>query len=196
MQPTSPGDKRNANTGAFVEERYKTFLEDEAGFEAIAKGTWSPASEDAGFRGGYRRYGASKLFLIMMMHELQRRMDQDTTLKNICVLGIDPGTMISGMQRLAPWVIRVLIFKVIYPIVAYLNPNGPVRPTPRSASDVLEATFGSDSADQPKDLYFNGRQPLETSAESRDGRKQKLVWTETAKLAGLKEGETILRDWN
>jgi hypothetical protein len=190
----SPNDKRNAITKAFEEEKYKTFVHDEASFEAIAKGIWSSAEEDSSFRGGYRRYGASKLFLIMMMHELQRRLDREAALKNICVLGVDPGPMISGLQRLSPWVIQVLIYKVIYPILVYFYPNGPIRPTRRSASDVLEAAFGSGSGELPKDLYFDGTRPLETSAESRDVQKRNLVWTETAKYALLKEGDTILGD--
>jgi hypothetical protein len=63
--------------------------------------------------------------------------------------------MITGMQRLAPWVIRVLIFKIVYPFVLYLNPNNDMlRLTSRSASDVLEATFAAfDGRKKPKDKY-------------------------------------------
>lgn len=189
----SPDDKRNAATKAFVEERYKTFVHDEASFEAIAKGTWSSAEEDPSYRSGFRRYGAAKLFLIMMMYELQRRIDQEVTLKNIRVVGVDPGTMISGLQRLAPWIIRVLIFKFIYPIMLYMQPNGSIRSTRRSASDILEDAFGSVSLQETS--YFDGREPLDTSTESRDKQKQNLVWTETAKYAQLKEGDTILGNW-
>lgn len=129
-----------------------------------------------------------------MIYELQQRMDQEAALKNIRVLGVDPGAMISGLQRLAPWVIRVLIYKFIYPVLIYLHPNnGHIRPTRRSADDVLEVAFGS--RELQKDVYFEDRQPFETSAEARDGQKRKLVWTETVRLAQLKEGDTILSDW-
>jgi len=196
MIQSSPQDKRNGATKAFEEEKYKTFVHDEADFEAIAKGTFSPAAEDSSFRSGFRRYGAAKLFLIMMMYSLQRRMNQDAELKNICVLGVDPGSMITGLQRNAPWIIRVLIFKIINPIILYLSPNGNnVRSTQRSASDVLEAAFGSGSGELPKSLYFDARQPLETSVESKDDQKQNLVWTETAKIAQLREGDTLLSEW-
>ncbi|KAK2589926.1 hypothetical protein QQS21_012398 [Conoideocrella luteorostrata] len=197
-QGHDPNDPRNARGGAFKEERYKELVHDGASFEAIAKGTWSPATEEAGFRGGFRRYGAAKLFLIMMMHELQRRIDQDAAIKNICVLGVDPGTMITGLQRLAPWFIRVVIFQVIYPIIVYMFPNGSTVRTPqKSAFDVLEVTFSTDlgGGKLPKDLYFIGTQPLETSAESRDAHKQQLVWRETVKLTNLKENDTILGNW-
>ncbi|KAI1126515.1 putative short-chain dehydrogenase [Nemania abortiva] len=195
-QAHDPEDPRNARTGAFDDPKYKTFVSDAASFHAIAKGEWSPATEDASFRGGFRRYGASKLFLVMMQHELQVRLNADPALNKISVLGVDPGAMISGLQRLAPWFIRVLIFKVIYPFVLYMNPdNGLVRPTSRSASDVLEAAFGALGEGLPKDKYFDGRAPLETSKESQDPIKRELVWAESAKLASLQEGETVLGKW-
>ncbi|KAI1345674.1 putative short-chain dehydrogenase [Xylaria sp. FL0043] len=196
-QGHDPEDPRNVRGGAFNDPKYKSFISDAASFEAIAKGAWSPATEDASFRGGFRRYGASKLFLIMMQHELQARLDEDPALNKICILGLDPGTMISGLQRLAPWFIRVLLFKVIYPFVLYINPdNGPVRPTSRSASDTLELAFGGEEEDDlPKDKYFDGRVPLETSTESKNPAKRELVWAETVKLTGLKAGETVLSKW-
>jgi hypothetical protein len=194
---TSPYDKRNEQTKAFVDEKYKTIVHDQANFEAIAKGTWSSAQENPSFHSGFRRYGAAKLFLIMMMHELQHRMNQDPALKTICILGVDPGTMSTGLQRHAPWIIRVLMFQIIFPIVAMLMPNGPVRTTQKSASHILQAAFESNSvlSQFPKDLYFNGTEPLETSAESRDTRKRYLVWKESVRYAHLKEGETVLVNW-
>ncbi|RYO88773.1 hypothetical protein DL764_008690 [Monosporascus ibericus] len=192
-QAHNPKDPRNAMGRAFVDPKYQTIVTDAARFEAISKGSWSP---DASFQGGFRRYGVSKLFLIMMQHELQARLNADPTLSNICILGVDPGTMVSGLQRLAPWVIRVLIHKIIYTALLWLNPNnGLVRPTSGAAADVLEAAFGTQGGELPKDKYFDGRSPFETSEESRDTEKRELVWKETVKLAGLKDGETVLTTW-
>lgn len=133
----------------------------------------------------------------MMQHELQARLDADTELSKLCVIGIDPGTMATGMQRLAPWVIRVLFFKVIFPFLLYISPNNaPLRPPSRVACDVLEETFGmGERGELPKDKYLHGRVPKETSDESRDVAKRALVWSETIKLTGLKEGETVLTNW-
>ncbi|KAI1122335.1 hypothetical protein F5Y10DRAFT_287275 [Nemania abortiva] len=109
----------------------------------------------------------------MMPHELQARLDAYPSLSRICVLGVDPGTMISSMTRLAPWFIRVLLFKVIYPLVLYLSLNGLVRSMSRSAGDSLDAMFGVDEEGNPlKDKYFNGRALLETSEESMDAVKR------------------------
>lgn len=133
----------------------------------------------------------------MMQQELQARLGADAELSKICVLGVDPGPMISGLQRLAPWMIRVLAFKIIYPLILYLKPNnGMIRSPSRSAGDVLEAAFKAGEMEGfPKDKYFDGRTPLETSEESRNAAKRELVWKETVRLAGLKEGQTILANW-
>ncbi|KAI0180784.1 putative short-chain dehydrogenase [Hypoxylon sp. FL1284] len=191
-QSHDPYDKRNDAGKAFEKEEYKTFVHDQASFEAIAKGFWSSAAEDPSWRSGFRRYGAAKLFLIMFMHELQQRLNQDPRLSNIRVLGVDPGTMSTGLQRLAPWFIRVVMFRVMFPIIAMLMPNGPVRTTQMSAKDVLRATFEEPC---PKDCYMYNMKPLETSAESRDRQKRAMVWKETVRYAQLKEGETVLTNW-
>ncbi|KFA68495.1 hypothetical protein S40285_05403 [Stachybotrys chlorohalonatus IBT 40285] len=196
-QAHDPKDPRNDMTGAFKKHEHKTLITDAARFEAIAKGEWSSKTEDATFTGGFRRYGASKLCLIMMQHELQARLNHDPALGNISVLGVDPGAMSTGMARQGPWFIRVLVMKVIYPALLWLNPNiGFARLTSRSASDVLEAAFKAGGEDElPKDQYFDGTKPLETSEESRDPAKRKLVWEGSVKLTGLKEGETVLAHW-
>ncbi|ROW15545.1 hypothetical protein VPNG_02333 [Cytospora leucostoma] len=198
-QGHDPDDPRNTRSKAFADEKYRTIApSDAAGFDAVARGAWSAAAEDASFRGGFRRYGAAKLFLVMMQHELQGRLGRDATLENVSVLGVDPGTMISGLQRLAPWFIRVVLFGVVYPLVLWLRPEGgPVRSAARSAGDVLEAAVGAVGVEGglPRDLYFDGRVPLETSAESRDVGKRKLVWSESVRYAGLEEGDTVLGDW-
>ncbi|KAK7964351.1 short-chain dehydrogenase [Apiospora saccharicola] len=197
-----------------LDPKYQTIVTGAERFHAIAKGAWSPATEDAGFRGGYRRYGAAKLSLIMMQHELQARLDADLdpNLNKVCVVGVDPGPMATGMQRLAPWVIRVLFFKVVFPMMAYLAPGRAfLNPKSRAAGDVLgaaglglglgsgessaEGREGREGAALPKGGYFQNGVPMETSEESRDVAKRALVWRETVKLTGMKEGETVLKNW-
>jgi len=192
----SPRDKRNERSKAFIDEKYKTVFHDQAGVEAIAKGDWSSAQEDPSWRSGYRRYGASKLFLIMMMHELQHRMDQDPTLKNVCILGVDPGTMSTSLTRHASWVFR-FIFHVIVSLLIFFMPDGPMRTTQKSASHILQAAFDSNQVmgQSPKDVYLDGVDLSETSDESGDVRKRDLLWKESVRYTGLKKGETVLQRW-
>lgn len=192
----SPQDPRNDRAKAFVGE-YQTIIDDESSVEAIAKGIWSSSSAEHGWRSGFRRYGASKLFLVMMIHSLQQRLDHDPNLSKVCILGVDPGTMSTGLQRHAGWLIRILLFRIIYPLIAWLKPDGIVRTTERSASDIVRAAFdhGPGLGQEPKDVYLDGTVPLETGQESQDVQKRAWVWKESVRLTGLKGDETALVDW-
>ena len=174
-----------------------TLIHDKSRFEDISKGKWSSTSEDPSWKSGYRRYGAAKLCAMMMVHELQRRMNTDPLLKNISILAVDPGFMSTGLQRDGPWYVRLLVFNVLFPIGVWLMPNGPIRSPDTSAGHVLRAAFeeglGGDGG--TKGLYFDGVVPAETSGESRDGGKRELVWKESVRLTGLRDGETALEDW-
>ncbi|KAI0154505.1 putative short-chain dehydrogenase [Xylariaceae sp. FL1272] len=194
---TNPFDKRNDVTYAFTDERYREVLPDRDKFQAIAKGSWSSAAEDPSWASGYRRYGAAKLFLIMMIHELQHRIDRDPVLSNISVLGVDPGTMTTGLQRHASWFTRVFIFQIVYPIMAFLIPNGLVRTTSRSASQVLRADFDSNDilGEFPKGLYLFDDKLWESSAEAREAQKRKWTWTKSIQYTNLVAGETLLEAW-
>lgn len=174
-----------------------TIIHDQSSIDAIAKGTWSASSDEPGFRSGFRRYGASKLFLLMMIHSLQARLNRDPNLGKICIMGVDFGTMSTGLQRHAVWIIRVLLFQVVYPLIAWLQPNGSIRTTERSAGDIVRAAFdhGPGLGEEPKGVYLDGTVPLETGEESRDPQKRDWVWKESVRLTGLKEDETALVDW-
>lgn len=125
-----------------------------------------------------------------MILELQGRINEDPVLNKVSILGVDPGTMSTGLQRYASWFIRVALFKIIFPLVAWLNPDGTVRTTQKSASHVLQAAF--DACPGRKGQYYNGTVALQPSAESRDPRKREMVWRESIRYAHLERGETIL----
>ncbi|KKY36327.1 putative short-chain [Diaporthe ampelina] len=160
-QSHDPYDKRNDATKAF-EGEHKTIVRDRSSIEAIAKGKWPSGSDEPGFKGGYRRYGASKLFLVMMMYSLQRRLNQDPALNNICILGVDPGTMSTGLQRHSSFFIRVVLFGPVFPLIAWWYPHGGIRTPECSAGDVVRAAFdnGPGLGEEPKDVYLDGAKPL------------------------------------
>ncbi|KAI0441875.1 putative short-chain dehydrogenase [Xylaria telfairii] len=196
-QAHDPHDKRNDSGQAFTSDKFKTLVPDKDSIDAIAKGTWSSAKEDPSWRSGFRRYGAAKLFSIMMIHELQRRLDKDPALNKVSIMGVDPGSMGTGLQRHAPWFIRVLIFKIIYPIMTWFSPDGLVRSPHTSASQVLQAaTSMNPQGEVPKDMYYFDNEVVETSIESRDEEKRDWVWKKSIEYAHLTEGETTLREWN
>ncbi|KAI1312959.1 putative short-chain dehydrogenase [Xylaria venustula] len=191
-------DVRNNAGGQYLEEKWHTIFHDST--EPIAKGTWSTTKEDPSFKGGFRRYGASKLCQAMMIPELQRRIEQDPVLKNIAVLGIDPGSTPTGIVRRGDWRITGLwtyIMPWLVVILTWLWPNGTYRTTKKSARDIMTAAFDSNTVlgEQPKGLYLDGELRRDMSAEARDPRKQEVLWKDTVKYTQLKEGETILARW-
>lgn len=91
----------------------------------------------------------------------------------------------------------MLLFGIIYPIIAWFSSNGPLRTTERSAGGVLTAAFdhGPGLDEEPKAVFLNGTVPVRAGEEAQDVRKKEWVWMESVRLAMLKQGETALVDW-
>ncbi|CAJ2508296.1 Uu.00g094820.m01.CDS01 [Anthostomella pinea] len=196
-----PEHKNNVWNGSFKYERYKTMIAED--LEPLAKGLWSPNNNnEEAWAAGYRRYGASKMCGIAMIHELQRRLDQDPALSNISVLAVDPGAMATGIVRHSTWFVRVLVFRVFAGILArfllLLYPNGTWRTPQKSARDVLAAAFDCGPpplTERPKGTDLNGSEPGDYNSEAKDPKKGKVIWEGSLRLTRLQRGETILRHW-
>ncbi|TLD16941.1 uncharacterized protein PgNI_00597 [Pyricularia grisea] len=168
--------------------------------EAVAKGYFSkPESLPAGGH-GFRRYGASKLCQIMMIYELQARLDADPALSNIAVMGIDPGAMPTTLTRRAS-AFLLFLGKVVFPIIIFVSgwfsENPDFRSSKKSAKDVVAAALSEEEpyGRSPKAVYYNGNEISASSAESRDERKGLELWRSSVEYTGLTEGETCLRNW-
>ncbi len=109
--------------------------------------------------------------------------------------------MATDLVRRTPWIVSVFLFKVIMPLVCaimtWFAPNGTLRTTTKSASDMMKAAFevGPPLCEQPKGWYMSGSERAEPSAESKDGRKRKTLWRDSIRYAHLAEGETTLVEW-
>ncbi|KAI1759916.1 hypothetical protein GGR53DRAFT_511933 [Hypoxylon sp. FL1150] len=186
--------KQNNSGGQFKDPKWKTIFQDST--EPVARGTWSTTEDDPSWCAGFRRYAAAKMCELMMIGELQRRLDADSTFSKVSIIGVDPGTMPSNLVRRGPWAMRVVLFKIIMPLFAgvsvWLSPNGPLRTPRKSAGDVLGAIFYSSLG---KGAYLNGSEKADMSAEARDTVKQGLLWRETLDYVQLKAGESALKDW-
>lgn len=105
--------------------------------------------------------------------------------------------MPGNLTRRGPWFIHLLMFKLIMPLLAplmaWLQPNGPLRTLKLGAADVIAGAFRG--SPPPKGGYFYGSRPEEMTAEAQDVKKRERLWVETVGYTGLKEGETILRNW-
>ncbi|KAF2703703.1 NAD(P)-binding protein [Pleomassaria siparia CBS 279.74] len=199
----NPHDPRNSWNGSFKEARYNTIFSSDT-INPIAKGSWSTSKDDkTGWAAGYRRYGASKLCGVATISELQRRLDQDSKLHNISVLGIDPGLVNTGIvRRSGSWFLRVLLWQLLLPAMAivliFLFPNGPLRPARKSASDIVAAALGNGPpplSARPKGLYLNGSELGARNPEARDPAKGAMLWRDTLRYTQLGDRETCLENW-
>lgn len=182
---------------AFNHEKWMNFIHDVHGSEPIAKGTWSASKEDPSFHSGFRRYGASKFCQASMIPELQRRLDTDPALHKLCILGVDPGSMPGNLTRRGPWIIRVFVFKLIMPwlapLMAWLQPNGPLSTVKLGAADIIAAAL--ERGESPKGMYFYRSELSEMTPEANDEKKRERLWVDTIRYTQLKVGDSILVNW-
>ncbi|ROV99225.1 hypothetical protein VPNG_08245 [Cytospora leucostoma] len=180
----------------FNHEKWMNFMDDVQGSGPIAKGTWSTSKEDPTFHSGFRRYGASKFCQALMIPELQRRLDTDPGLRNLCVLGVDPGSMPGNLTRRGPWIIRVVLFKLVMPwldpLMAWFQPNGSLRTIKLGAADIIAAALWR--GESPKGRYHYGSQNSEMTPEARDEKKERL-WVDAVSYTQLQADETTLAFW-
>ncbi|RGP66512.1 hypothetical protein FLONG3_8822 [Fusarium longipes] len=167
------------------------------GPDELAKGRWSRPDSGGGWLTGLRRYGASKLCAVMLMHELVNRLVQDPQLSNITVTGLDPGAMGTDLLRRGSSVLHNTVkfaLPMVSPLLVYFNPNGPYRPLYKSAADAVRLAFETE-VPKGKLLYLNGTDELETGKEARDEAKRKALWAYGLEAARIKREDTILQNW-
>lgn len=139
----------------------------------------------------------------MYSSELQRRLDQDSSLNNISVFGIDPGLVNTGIvRRSGSWFLRVILWQFLLPaigaILVCILPNGPLRPARKSAKDIVAAALKSSHAPlsaRPKGLYLNGSELGSRNPEAKDPAKGAMLWRDTIRYTQLEDGETCLQNW-
>lgn len=118
--------------GQYFDEKWKLLFRDEK-LHAIAHGTWSSNDDPTSLarQAGTRRYGVAKTCNIMMIAELQRHLDADPVLQRLSVIGIEPGVMGTGLLRRGNWIVSVLMWPIVIPLLAplltWLYPNDGVR---------------------------------------------------------------------
>ncbi|KAK9772837.1 hypothetical protein SCAR479_10522 [Seiridium cardinale] len=186
---------------SYTRDGYKTiFTRDPWNGGKIAKGKWStPEEHPNDIEAGFRRYGASKLCEVIMMRELARRISKDSSLSQASVLGVDPGAMPSSLGARGNLQLRI-IFKAVMPLVnplaSIFSPNGILRTTTKSAGDVINAAFDVKTlGEKPNRVYMDGSNIGDVGVEAKDGENRERLWKESLVWAGIKNGDTVLEDW-
>jgi hypothetical protein len=80
--------------------------------------------------------------------------------------------------------------------ISIANTNGFLRTTKKSGGDVLKACFDEETlGEYPKAVYLDGTRRVESSKESTDVEKQKTLWADSLKLAAIRDGDTVLKNY-
>ncbi|RYP26075.1 hypothetical protein DL767_008178 [Monosporascus sp. MG133] len=131
--------------------------------------------------------------------ELQQRLARDPFLDNITTIGVDPGTMSTGIVRNSNWFVRNIVHGIMIATLArviaviWSSPNGALRTPEKSAKDVVDAALAPKW--QNGGLYLNGSELADVSEEAKNIEKRALVWQDSVRYTQLKEEETMLVNW-
>ncbi len=107
----------------------------------------------------------------------------------------------TSLMRHASWFSRTITMKLIVPLLAPIairiqGNKSPLRTTSKSAADALRACFDTQTlGNRPRAVYLDGNEQKAASDEARDETKRTTLWRDSIVYAGLKEGDTILREW-
>ncbi|KAI0535894.1 hypothetical protein GGR58DRAFT_503871 [Xylaria digitata] len=182
-------------TGFFDDENWKVFFRDD-NIESIAKGTWCPNKVTKPQIAGGRRYGVAKMCSIMMIAELQKRLDTDLALQGVSIVGVDPGHMSTGIVRHGDWMKRnvaPIFMSLLAHLTALFQANPHFRTTAKSANDLITAAF--EPGPRLRGKYLDGSELSRVSSEAADEKKREMVWRESVRLTRLTQQDTKLVHW-
>jgi hypothetical protein len=127
----------------------------------------------------------------------------DPNLSHITIIAHDPGTVFgTALTNTMPWYIRLLMQYLLVPVQniwSMIWTNGAMLRTPAVVGKDLvwccwdEEVLGKE---ETKCVYLNGRKLSDSSLESHEVAKQKDLWKGSLECVGLKEGETVLKNWS
>lgn len=177
---------------------------------------------DNEFEAAQRRYGGSKVLMIMFMfvlppplryitsreltytkqtkqrHELQHRLNTDPLLHNISILGLDPGWVTTSISRNNPPTIKAIMatFQYLAPLFNLVWPNHFLRTARKTGDDLVRVCFADSFGEFPKAVYVDGAEVGgRVNGEVSDVGKRGELWEGSLRFAGVGEGDTVLVDW-
>ncbi|KAL2060362.1 hypothetical protein VTL71DRAFT_9757 [Oculimacula yallundae] len=148
---------------------------------------------------GQRRYALSKILLEVWMYELQRRLDADPSLKNISVLGHDPGWIGStDIVRNGSTSLQFIFstLRIIAKFTWLFSSNPMIRTAELNGRFLLTLCFDKEKfGEYPKAKYVDGGVLYKTVPEAENEKLQGELWEKSLEFVGLKGEETVLKEW-
>ncbi|KAI1164028.1 NAD(P)-binding protein [Nemania serpens] len=143
---------------------------------------------------GYQRYANSKLMLTTWIHALNDYLQTDRNLSTIAAIAMDPGNMVDSraLRRNTPssfHTMQKFVYVPLLPLLRFVNPT--LRTAAPAAVDVIELALNPTYAGQRG--YFIKLNKDESSPESNDKAKQKVVWNSTLEWARIGKNDTALQ---
>lgn len=88
------------------------------------------------------------------------------------------------------------VMQYVAPLLCLLQENPLFRTPSKNGKDVLRACFDKkDVGEYPKAVYIDGTVVIPTPKYANDETKQNDLWKGSLELAGIKEGDTVLKEW-
>ncbi|KAJ4294203.1 hypothetical protein N0V90_007893 [Kalmusia sp. IMI 367209] len=142
---------------------------------------------------GLLRYGLSKLVGVMLVYELNRRLQRDPRLSNIRALAVDPGGLMDS--RAFSRTDLPLLWKIIVGAGYWLQPlakrfNPRINSTSGAARDVVDMALADEFAG--KEGHFVLREQQDSSPDSRDENMQGKLWDKSIEWCAIKQEDTVL----
>jgi NAD(P)-dependent dehydrogenase (short-subunit alcohol dehydrogenase family) len=146
--------------------------------EDLARGTGTAAKLKP-----MARYASAKMYAIMTAYELDRRLRKMR--KPITVNSWSPGVVPTTQagRGMSP------VLKLIMTSKWFVSFMGSHRSTEEEAARALGGLLIDAKYSGVSGKYFDGFKEIPSSVESREENKARTVWEQSAKLAGLAQGE-------
>lgn len=146
--------------------------------EDLARGTGTAAKLKP-----MARYGTAKMYAMMTTYELDRRLQE--TGKPITVNSWSPGVVPTTQagRDMNP------VMKKIMMSHWFVSLMGSHLSTEEEAAQALGALLIDAKYSGVSGRYFDGFKEIPSSIESRDGNKARVVWEQSARLAGLSRAD-------
>ncbi|KAK7189883.1 hypothetical protein DPSP01_008408 [Paraphaeosphaeria sporulosa] len=159
--------------------------------ESLVKYKKDAPGEEAGR--GFLRYGLSKLVGVMLMYELNRRLQKQKTLSSICVLAVDPGGLLDSRvfaQADVPllWWVLINIARFLQPLWRRFNPR--MNTSAGAARDVADLAVADELAG--KEGHFLFRDEDESSPASYDEEMQGRLFVKSVEWCMIRQEDTVL----
>ncbi|RYP06147.1 hypothetical protein DL764_003323 [Monosporascus ibericus] len=142
---------------------------------------------------GFQRYANTKLVTVSWMYALNRHLQKGANLSKITAVAINPGNLVDSraLRVNTPGMLPLLQKFVLRPLMPLMRLRDPTM-RQASAAGVDVAKLAVDQEYAGARGYYTLLKEDESSPESKDEKKQEVLWVHSARWAGINKENTSL----